>query len=168
VVYKFFYIPVRSPADAEAELNAFLARHTVQTVDRQFIAAGEHSAWSLCVVYDEAREPGGQHNRRKGGIDYREVLDASDFDVFSELRRLRKRLAEEQAVPPYTIFSNEQLAAMVTGRVKTLTDLRAIDGVGQARCERYGEAFLGLLRSLQPGPDEPPKDGPEPGLGPSE
>jgi hypothetical protein len=91
VAYKFFYIPVRSPAEVEAELNGFLARHSVQTVDRQFVAAGEHSAWSLCVVYDEAREPGSRDNRRKANIDYREVLDPGDFDVFSELRRLRKR-----------------------------------------------------------------------------
>ncbi len=32
-----------------------------------------------------------------------------------------------------------------------MEDLRAIDGVGQARCERYGEAFLDLLLSLQTG-----------------
>jgi hypothetical protein len=51
---------------------------------------------------------------------------------------------------------------MVRRRARTLSDLRAIDGVGQARCERYGEVFLGLLSSLQLGPDDARKDGPDP------
>ena len=40
MAYKFFHIPASSSAAAEAELNGFLARYRVQTVDRQFIAAG--------------------------------------------------------------------------------------------------------------------------------
>ena len=161
MAYRFFYVPARSPEPAETELNDFLLRHRVQTVDRQFVAAGEHSAWCLCVAYDETRDGESRARRTKGGIDYREVLAPADFDVYSELRRLRKRLAEEQAVPPYTVFSNEQLAAMVTRRVRTQADLRAIDGVGQARCERYGEAFLELLRGLQSGTDKAPGAGSE-------
>jgi hypothetical protein len=35
--YKFFHIPTQWPEAAEAELNAFLARHLVQAVDRQFM-----------------------------------------------------------------------------------------------------------------------------------
>lgn len=146
--YKFFYIPAHWPADAEAEVNSFLTGHAIQTVDRQFISAGEQSGWSLCVVYELSSKQN-PSLRKKGSIDYREVLDAADFDVYAELRRLRKQLAEEQAVPAYTVFSNEQLASMVTRKVRTLEDLRSIDGVGQARCERYGELFLDLLRSLQ-------------------
>jgi len=151
--YKFFHIPALWPADGEAALNAFLARHAIQTVDRQFISAGSQSAWSLCVAYEPRLSSDGvkQTKARKGSIDYREVLSANDFDVFSELRRLRKQRAEEQAVPPYAVFSNEQLAAMVTGRVRTPSELRSIDGIGQARCEHYGEAFLKLLSRLQSG-----------------
>ncbi len=99
MAYKFFYIPARWPADAEAELNAFLVRHAVQTVDRQFISAGEHSGWSLCVAYEASAAEARPNIRRKGGIDYRELLEPADFDVYAELRRLRKRLAEQQATP---------------------------------------------------------------------
>jgi hypothetical protein len=53
-------------------------------------------------------------------VDYKEVLNEADFAVFSRLRDLRKVIAEKEAVPAYAIFTNEQLAAMVTGKVDRL------------------------------------------------
>lgn len=145
--YKFFYVPALWPEHAEAELNAFLKRHAVQSVDRELVIENGQAGWSLCVAYLEKNTA--DPSKRKPGVDYREVLNPTDFDVFSELRRLRKQIAEQQQIPPYTVFSNEQLAAMVTGRMRSTTDLRTIDGVGQARCERYGETFLKMLAELQ-------------------
>ncbi len=48
-------------------------------------------------------------------------------------------------MPIYTGFSNAQLAAMVSRRVRTLSDLGEIEGIGAARVERYGGRLLGLL-----------------------
>jgi hypothetical protein len=53
-------------------------------------------------------------------VDYKEVMNEADFAVFSRLRDLRKVIAEKEAVPAYAIFTNEQLAAMVTGKVDRL------------------------------------------------
>jgi superfamily II DNA helicase RecQ len=78
-------------------------------------------------------------------VDYKEVLNEADFAVFSRLRDLRKVIAEKEAVPAYAIFTNEQLAAMVTGKVESLTEMGKIDGIGAARIEKYGAAFLKAL-----------------------
>ena len=43
------------------------------------------------------------------------------------------------------VFTNEQLAQMVQGRATTRSDLEKIDGVGDARIEKYGPRFLELL-----------------------
>ena len=83
---------------------------------------------------------------RKGKIDYREVFNEPDFALFARLRNLRKTLAEQEGVPAYALFTNEQLAAMVHQRVTSKAALSAIDGVGTARIDKYGEAFLALLR----------------------
>jgi superfamily II DNA helicase RecQ len=48
-------------------------------------------------------------------------------------------------VPAYALFTNEQLAAMVTRRTRSLEALGAIDGVGKSRVEKYGPAFLAIL-----------------------
>ncbi len=81
-------------------------------------------------------------------VDYKEVLSAEDFAVFSKLRDLRKALAEKEAIPAYSIFTNEQLAAMVTGKVESQAALAKIEGIGAARIEKYGAAFLTVLKNV--------------------
>jgi superfamily II DNA helicase RecQ len=66
--------------------------------------------------------------------------------VFARIRTLRKELAEGEGVPPYALFTNEQLAEMVQRRVQTAAALREIAGVGEARVEKYGQPLLRLLR----------------------
>ena len=116
---RFFAIPATDPAAAEAALNRVLAAGRVVSLERQFVADGAASFWALCVTL--APGPGELPAALKGGggrrLDYREVLDEADFAVFARLRMLRKEVAEAEAVPPYAVFTNEQLAAMVTGRV---------------------------------------------------
>ena len=80
-------------------------------------------------------------------IDYREVLAEQEFAVFAKLRALRKTLAEREGLPAYALFTNDQLAAMVQQRATSTTALAAIEGVGKARVEKFGNAFLDILRA---------------------
>ena len=80
----------------------------------------------------------------------REVLSPEDFAVYVRLRELRKTIAAEEAIPPYSVFTNEQLAAIVTGRVSSKADLGKIAGIGEARLEKYGSRFLSLLGNTVP------------------
>lgn len=153
-------VPVERPAEALEELNAFLARHRVLSVDRQLIHDGARSAWSFCVTWvpldGDAEGDGADDAAKKGRVDYREVLDEQDFAVFAKLRDLRKRTCEREGVPPYALFTNEQLAEMVRRKVATVADLGRIHGVGPARVERYGAAFVEVLRAALP-PTTPAK-----------
>jgi len=65
-----------------------------------------------------------------------------DEQLFEELRALRKQLADEQNVPAYVVFSDATLAEMAARRPATQTELLDVSGVGQAKLERYGDAFL--------------------------
>ena len=57
-------------------------------------------------------------------------------------------MAERDGIPVYVIFTNDQLEKMVTGRMTSLTDLKSIEGIGEARLERYAKDFLPLLEKL--------------------
>jgi superfamily II DNA helicase RecQ len=59
---------------------------------------------------------------------------------------LRKSLAEQEGVPAYALFTNEQLAEMITRRVTTTAALGKVSGVGKARLEKYADTFLNLLK----------------------
>lgn len=83
----------------------------------------------------EASEPAGP----------REFGDA-DEELYARLRALRKRLADERRVPPYVVFSDKTLRAMVEARPRDEEGLAEVYGVGAAKLEKYGPAFLAALR----------------------
>ncbi|NQV28872.1 MAG: HRDC domain-containing protein [Rhodopirellula sp.] len=147
--FEFFAIPALHPQEAVAELNQFLASHRVCSVTRELIADGANSYWTVCVEWTPGRGSASASvgADRKSRIDYREVLPPDQFSVFSKLRSLRKELAEKDGVPPYALFTNEHLAEMVRQKMTSLTALQSLDGVGPSKSEKYGAAFLELLKS---------------------
>ena len=132
---RFFTIPAVDSAAAEAELNALLAAGRVAGVERQFVAAGAASYWSVIVTLVDGPGPlpAGLKVRSERKTDYRELLSEPDFAVFARLRALRKQVADAEAVPPYAVFTNEQLATMVRQRVTSAEALGQVEGVGPAR-----------------------------------
>ena len=75
---------------------------------------------------------------RKQGV----VVDAEDQALWNALRSCRKRLAEEQGVPPYVIFGDVALVEMSRERPSTEDEFLEINGVGQVKLERHGAVFL--------------------------
>ena len=71
-----------------------------------------------------------------------------DEALFQTLRDLRKDLAARQGVPAYIVFSDKVLREMVARHPRSPDDLLEVSGVGPAKLERYGEAFLDALRSV--------------------
>ncbi|MEO6013492.1 MAG: DNA helicase RecQ [Devosia sp.] len=65
--------------------------------------------------------------------------------LFDALRSERARLAKEQGVPPYVIFHDSTLKAMATSRPANLDDLAELPGLGTAKLQRYGRAFLKVI-----------------------
>ena len=70
------------------------------------------------------------------------VHDEPDEVMFQRLRVLRKSLADKAGVPPYVIFSDRTLRAMVRRRPKNDEELLEVPGVGKTKLERYGAEFL--------------------------
>ena len=144
---KLFIVPVKNIAAAEGEMNAFLSSHRVLAVKKEFVADGENSFWTFCVEYLESgpaasqAAPGGKLPK----VDYKEVLQPEEFEVFSRLREWRKGVAEQEGVPGYVVFTTEQLAELVKKRVSTTAGLKELEGVGDARVEKYGAAVLERL-----------------------
>jgi superfamily II DNA helicase RecQ len=155
MAYRFFTISIRDDGTAEAELNAFLASHRVLAVDRRWVEQGGDSFWSLCVDYADRAPNGRGENRRagRGKVDYKEVLSDDDFALFARLRQVRKELAQREAVPVYTIFTNEQLSNIARQRPTSKANLEQITGIGDARVEKYGPAVLAVVGSTGDKPD---------------
>ena len=65
-----------------------------------------------------------------------------DKALLVQLTALRRRIAEEQHVPPFIIFTNATLRDMADKRPRTRAAMLRVDGVGAGKLERYGDAFL--------------------------
>ena len=69
-------------------------------------------------------------------------LPAGAGPLFDALRALRRRLADEQQVPPYVVFHDATLRTIAATRPTDMPALLAIAGIGAAKAERYGEEVL--------------------------
>ncbi|MDP3527655.1 MAG: HRDC domain-containing protein, partial [Hoeflea sp.] len=65
------------------------------------------------------------------------------------LRAARMAIAKELSVPPYVVFPDTTLVAFATERPTDREALLSISGVGQSKLERYGDAFLKVIREFE-------------------
>lgn len=79
--------------------------------------------------------------RGKAGASDAPGFTSAEESLFQRLRSLRKKLADEQGVPPYVVFADAALHAMAQAQPTTLAAFAAIPGVGTAKLKHYGEVF---------------------------
>ena len=81
-----------------------------------------------------------------------EVIDANTLDnekeLFSALKSKRMELARKRRVPAYIIFSDATLHQILLHKPQTLEEMGKLNGVGPQKLEKYGEAFLDVVRGL--------------------
>ncbi len=76
-----------------------------------------------------------------------ESLENVDVALFESLRQLRRDQAEERSVPAYIIFGDASLRDMVRRRPTTLEEFRDVRGVGDKKCQDFGELFVHHIRT---------------------
>jgi ATP-dependent DNA helicase RecQ len=76
---------------------------------------------------------------------WRALLQDADMPLFETLRSWRAEKCKQDGIPPYVICNNKQLAKIAASRPQTLSALMQIEGFGQAKAKKYGQAMLELL-----------------------
>ncbi|KPD04287.1 ATP-dependent DNA helicase RecQ [Moellerella wisconsensis] len=77
-----------------------------------------------------------------------------DKKLFAKLRKLRKSIADEDNIPPFVVFNDATLIEMAEHCPTTSAELLLINGVGERKLERFGDAFMVLIRDHLAGHDE--------------
>jgi ATP-dependent DNA helicase RecQ len=83
---------------------------------------------------------------RKGRKSY-DTESGSNNILWDALRACRKRLAEENNVPPFVIFHDATLSEMMERQPANREQLLRISGVGESKLEKYGEDFLAVIQA---------------------
>jgi ATP-dependent DNA helicase RecQ len=68
--------------------------------------------------------------------------------LFDALRAARRTIAAEAGVPPYVVFHDSTLREIAAVRPRNLAELAQVNGVGQAKLTRYGDAMLAAVASV--------------------
>ncbi len=82
----------------------------------------------------------------------RDALDAEGQWLYDAMRRWRAQTAKQEGVPPYVVLTNRQLGGIAQARPGSKAALGRVEGVGDKKVERYGDALVAMLR---PAPSPP-------------
>ena len=74
--------------------------------------------------------------------------EEKDQELFEALRTLRKRLADQQAIPAYIVLSDKTLHLLVAQRPTTVEEFGLVSGIGEYKKERYGKDFVEIIRKF--------------------
>ncbi|HDV6770279.1 TPA: DNA helicase RecQ [Mannheimia haemolytica] len=72
-----------------------------------------------------------------------------DKDLFARLRFLRKQIADLENIPPYIVFNDATLQEMAEFLPTSKVEMLEINGVGERKFERFGQAFMSLIKEYQ-------------------
>ncbi|HCO26910.1 MAG: DNA helicase RecQ [Gimesia sp.] len=75
-----------------------------------------------------------------------------DQDLFESLRLLRKQIAGEKGIQPYMVFGDATLRELARHKPQTIPQFLEIWGVGQKKCDDFGQQFLDCIATQ---PDQP-------------
>lgn len=148
---KFFTIPLFQDDDKEEEVNKFLRTVKVLEIKKELI---QHenigSFWAVCVTYlPHNTESFSLKGRIIRKTDYKDVLSEQEFEIFSNLRKIRKEIANKDAVPPFAVFSDAELAEIVRLNPIDIAGISKIDGIGKKKVEKYACEMITMLNNMQ-------------------
>ena len=141
----------------DTPLRAFLSDKRALSIRDHFFVVQDVPHLACLVTYrslvdQDAAETSRRtpaSSKRRGDRVTRERLVASLDEQararFETLRIWRSDRANIDGVPPYVVFTNKQLAALAKSPPVTAAALRAVEGVGKAKIERYATEVIALL-----------------------
>lgn len=136
---KIISVPAFGGEAFNDELNAFLRSKKVIEIDQQLVSSSGGAYWTFVIHYTEDYSP---YPKSKDKVDYREILDEVAFQRFSALRKIRKQLSNEEGLPAFAIFTDEELAEMAKVEVLTTEAMKKIKSIGEKKVERFAAHFI--------------------------
>lgn len=106
----------------------------------------------LVVIRREETNETKQGRKRKVPLPGKELPlglpDTENEALFEALRKLRKRLADEEALPAYIVLSDKVLHLLSSSRPATIEEFGNISGIGEYKKKKYGKEFVALIRKF--------------------
>jgi superfamily II DNA helicase RecQ len=142
--YAPFLLPIWSDSSEQEVLNRFIRAHRVVQTRKELVSIESQPHWAILVEYLDTPSPESAEPI-KSKVDYKEILSPEDFALFSKLREVRKKLADDNGLPVYAVCTNEQLAEIAKQKPATASACMKIEGIGQSKAEKYVPALIACI-----------------------
>jgi superfamily II DNA helicase RecQ len=156
--FRIFPIPIHHPYETEKQLNQFLSNHKIISVNKEFLNDKGNAYICFAVEYvndkSTSKESTSSASSKKDQIDYKDILSSEEFSLYLQLKEWRKSINEATKIPLYAIFKNDQLAKICQEKPQTKASLKKIEGVGDGKIEKYGDAVLKMVYEYSSTPAE--------------
>ena len=110
-----------------------------------------HEQAQLVVIKREAYEAKNKQKKKKAAPQAPAlpmVFENENDQLFEALRVLRKKLADQQAIPAYIVLSDKVLHLLASSKPVTIEAFGEISGIGEYKKERYGKDFIKVIRQF--------------------
>lgn len=153
---KTFTLPISSENGEIEDFNKFLRTVRILELKKELVKIDCGIFWAVCVTYIPGQNliAQGLPQYGKGKVDYKEILSEEYFERFCRLRKIRKSMAEEAAIPAYAVFTDAELAEMSKIDKLTISALKSIKGIGEKKIEKYGIAICQCMNNEELNNDE--------------
>ncbi|MCS6981930.1 MAG: DNA helicase RecQ [Flavobacteriales bacterium] len=131
----------------QALVNDFLIKNIEQYGTLQLSEKGRQFLEKpYTIMFTRERDMSGDSEDDSEFIINQKGAGALDQTLLGLLRDLRKTIAKEKNLPPFVIFQDPSLEEMATRYPITMEELKEITGVGEGKAQKFGQAFLDLIR----------------------
>lgn len=141
---KLFTMPAFGGEAVEEELNKFLRSHRVLQLERHYVA-DNGGYWAFLVEYADGdpiaeAPPQGRRDRK----DPTESMTDEEKMRYSAYRDIRKVVTQRRAIPPYLVFTNDELAILARLPVVNEETIKGLKGIAPQRMKDYITNFFNL------------------------
>ena len=127
-------------------LREFIKDKEVHSIRDHFFIRNDAPYLAMIVTYSMPAQLQPQaKSETKKDESWRALITEKDIPLFNTLRDWRNERAKKEGLSPYIVFTNRQLASIVSTHPNSLTRLAEIEGIGKVKTEKYGKDILKLL-----------------------
>ncbi|MDD4560365.1 MAG: HRDC domain-containing protein [Candidatus Cloacimonetes bacterium] len=134
-IFTLEYDPVRKSFD-DSVLATFLAGKSVISIEKRFFRQNSKFFWTFAIEYE---------TEKIGGSKDIELETDAQKSLFLALKEWRNELAAEKGVPPYLLFTNNQLKQIAIKQPKTGNELKNIQMISAKKVQEYSETVLQII-----------------------
>lgn len=127
-------------------LREFIKDKEVLSI-RDYFFIKDDAPYLAMIVYYSMPAQAPRQTSKDGRRDesWRDLVAEADVPLFNALRDWRNERSKKEGIPPYIIFTNRQLAAIVSAHPQSLSKLSEVEGCGKSKLEKYGEEIIKLM-----------------------